>query len=429
MPADQYSNRASSLTPHSVEFLEQSGAWEHIDQDRTQPYNEMQVWDASNDATIRFDWKAEAERYNAPPRVVATMTENANLTRGLLKRIEELKAGESLFTNTKVASIEMGEDIPEGVDLSGWPIVSLESSSSSEPSKIAARLLVGADGFNSPVRSFAGINSHGWDYNRHGVVATLKVTIPEFLEETGAVLAYQRFLPQLGGPIAVLPLPDGHASLVWSTTTRNAAFLKSLEPNAFVTMINAALSLDQVDLQYMLSLEDNAAKKIVDEYQWRKSQISTRQEHNVVPGIVGVQEKSVASFPLRFRQATSLTGPRIALVGDAAHTIHPLAGQGLNLGLADARSLAETIAYSVEHGMDLGDPFALGRYSSDRFGKGLLMGGGVDALNWMYQFGSGDGIASRLVSNARGLGMKFFGSSIAAQTGLKGAIMRVAEGS
>jgi ubiquinone biosynthesis monooxygenase Coq6 len=429
MASNQFSNRASSLTPASVEFLEQSGAWNHIEQERIQPYNEMQVWDASNDAIMRFDWRAEAQRYNAPPRVVATMTENANLTRALLNRIHELDAEDCLMTTTKVGSVEMGGNEPDGADLSNWPILSLEAlGASPRAQKIAARLLVGADGFNSPVRTFAGISSHGWDYSRHGVVATLKVANSLLLEESGASIAYQRFLPQLGGPIAILPLPNGYASLVWSTTPANASFLKSIEPAAFVATVNAALRCSETDLVYMTSLGPQSTQQIISEYDWRNEHTKPTDTETLVPEVLEVQENSVASFPLRFRQATTLTGPRIALVGDAAHTIHPLAGQGLNLGLADARSLAETIAYAVEHGMDLGDSFALERYSSDRFGKGLLMGGGVDALNWIYQFGSGDGMLSSLISNARGLGMKAFSSNIAEQTGLKGAIMRVAEG-
>lgn len=388
----------------------------------------MEVWDAGNDASIQFDWAAEARRYNSIPRTVATMTENANLTSGLLKRIEEVGASDSLMSNTKVASIEMGQDDPEGLDLSNWPLLRLESSKSGTPSTIATRLLVGADGPNSPVRTFAGINSYGWDYDRHGVVATLEVKTPEFLEQSDAIVAYQRFIPELGGPIAILPLPNGRASLVWSTKTANASYLKSMSSNDFVSMVNAALRLEQADLSYMLTMNAKVNGKYEEELQWREKALDQRTMP-LVPRVVGVQEGSVASFPLRFRHATTLIGPRIALVGDAAHTIHPLAGQGLNLGLADARSLAETVAYSVEHGMDIGDSMALERYGSERFGKGLLMCGGVDALNWMYQLGTGNGIVSSVLSSARGMGMKFFGSSLAEQTGLKGRIMRVAEGS
>ncbi|KAH0842214.1 ubiquinone biosynthesis monooxygenase COQ6 [Fonsecaea monophora] len=447
LPEDKYSNRASSLTPSSVSFLETTGAWGHVDQSRVQAYDEMQVWDAANDATLQFDWTAETSKYNAPPSTVATMTENANLTRGLLERIAQLGAESSLFSNTSVSSITNGEDDPNGLNLSTWPVLALEpktpspsSPSSQHLSTIAARLLVGADGFNSPVRTFAGIASHGWDYNRHGVVATLTVQPADdslnaddfdlFSEEPlgNRATAYQRFLPELGGPIAILPLPNNHASLVWSTTPANAAYLKSLPPAAQLAMINAALRLSQTDIKYMFSLPcaEDAAAQHEDELRWRLQHTQPPPTARAPPIITGVQEKTLASFPLRLRHATSLTGPRVALIGDAAHTVHPLAGQGLNLGLGDAAALADAVAYAVEHGMDIGDAFALERYNAARFGKGLVMAGGVDALNWLYQMGSaGDGsMLSRLVGTARGLGMKVVGSGVV--PGLKSLIMKQA---
>ncbi|EXJ88499.1 hypothetical protein A1O1_05429 [Capronia coronata CBS 617.96] len=459
LPDDQYSNRASSLTPSSVSFLEETGGWRHVDQTRVQAYDEMQVWDASNDATLQFDWRADAQRYNAPPQTVATMTENANLTKGLLELIAELGAETALFSSTNVARITLGEDDPEGLNLSMWPVLHLESKSKSESESassqgkgtfsattIAARLLVGADGFNSPVRAFAGIESHGWDYQRHGVVATLSVQPVDGSNNSDSnsnsnidasfdlfsddplpnrATAYQRFLPQLGGPIAILPLPNNRASLVWSTTPRHATYLKSLSPLGQVSMINAALRLSQPDISYLFTLPPTAPEEHDAELRWRLQHTSAPPVARQPPIVTSVQEGSLASFPLRFRHAASLVSPRVALVGDAAHTVHPLAGQGLNLGLADARALAAMVAYAVEHGMDLGDPLALERYAADRFGKGLLMAGGVDALNSLYQIGGGgDGILSSLLGRARGLGMQFVDSGLV--PGLKGLIMKQA---
>ena len=104
-------------------------------------------------------------------------------------------------------------------------MVSLSEGESS-PQILGARLLVGADGFNSPVRAFTGISAPGWDYNRMGVVATLALSDGAASPlDTGRTTAYQRFLPSLGGPIALLPLPNNHASLVWSTTSANANYL------------------------------------------------------------------------------------------------------------------------------------------------------------------------------------------------------------
>jgi len=405
----------------------------------------MQVYDASNDASIQFDWKAEAEKYNAPPRTVATMTENSNLTKGLLDRISELQADSSLLISTSVASIENGDDDPEGLNLSSWPVLSLKASSGQVPSKIAARLLIGADGFNSPVRTFAGISSHGWDYSRHGVVATLATEPNEsdasidsfFTDEplTNRATAYQRFLPSLGGPIALLPLPNNHASLVWSTTHENAAYLKSLSPDSFIAMVNAAFRLTQTDLKYMLTLPANQSQSLGPESNPHTSELLWRTQHtpsplpahSMPPLITHLQPHTVASFPLRFRQASSYTAPRIALAGDAAHTIHPLAGQGLNLGLADAQALAHMIEYAVAHGQDLGDLMTLERYGRERWGKGLQMGGMVDALGRLYEFGGmTEGIVGEVSGWARGVGMKMLGSQWA--SGVRGWVMKQAEG-
>lgn len=434
----------------------------------------MQVWDAGNEASIQFDWQAEAVRYNAPQRTVATMTENANLSRALLKRIQELGAEDSLLPSTSVDRIDHGVDDAEGLNMSTWPVLSLKPSGPSEspstPRQIAARLLVGADGINSPVRTFAGINTNGWDYHRHGVVATLELepskdtqssadvdsALEDFLsdEETPSnsnpqidknlmpsnrATAYQRFLPSMGGPIAILPLPNNHASLVWSTTPQIANYLKSLSPSAFVATVNAALRLNQVDIKYMLSLPSTSPSSTdftkssssssythEDELRWRLTQTDPAPTTREPPLVRAVQPNTVASFPLRLRNATSYIVPRIALAGDAAHTIHPLAGQGLNLGLGDATALASTIQYAVEHGMDLGDLGMLEQYGSARYGKAVEMSSGVDALNWMFQLGgSGEGLVGSLIGRARGLGMQVVGSGWI--PGLKEIVMRRAD--
>ena len=167
MPSDQFSNRVSSLTPSSASFLRKIGAWEHLDVRRVQEYQEMQVWDGETGSRISFDHSWDTSAFE-DMRTVATMTENSNLVRALLRRISASgDEGLTLFSNTTVASIENGSDLQTaGPDLSAWPILSVKptgpGSETKEPSRIAARLLVGADGINSPVRSFADIPTQGW---------------------------------------------------------------------------------------------------------------------------------------------------------------------------------------------------------------------------------------------------------------------------
>ncbi|THX11720.1 ubiquinone biosynthesis hydrox [Aureobasidium pullulans] len=372
-----FSNRCSSLTPGSVKFLNEIGAWNHIATSRVQPYQAMQVWDGVSGSSISFDPSTTS---STVPDTVATMTENTNLTSALLARLGTLPPID-IMDKTRVEGIELGKET-EKMDLSNWPVVSLNNSR-----KLAARLLIGADGANSPVRTFAGIPSRGWDYNRHGVVATVQVEGANWGAH-GPRTAYQRFLPT--GPVALLPLPGNVATLVWSTTPEKAALLKSLSSTDFIAMVNAAFRLLPVDLDYLHTMKSGHA----DEYAWREASTAFNSER-IPQKISAVQDGSVASFPLRMRHADTYTGHRVALLGDAAHTIHPLAGQGLNQGLGDARSLAKHINFSLAVGKDIGSNWALDAYNSEQWAKNNAMLGTVDKLHKLYSAGSGPVVWAR----------------------------------
>jgi ubiquinone biosynthesis monooxygenase Coq6 len=403
LPPDRFSNRCSSLTPASAEYLNTIGAWSHIKRDRVQEYQEMQVWDGVTDARIEFDWPAGSANGNT----IAYMTENLNLTSGLLSRLDEL-GGASIFDKTKVENITYGEE-SEALDLREWPVVHLSGGTN-----IYARLLVGADGANSPVRTFAGIGTNGWDYERHGVVATLELEGDGWGGEHSKT-AYQRFLPT--GPVAMLPLPGNLSTIVWSTTPNKAALLKSLSPEDFTAMVNAAFRLSPTDLEFMHQLESGQ----FDELTWRLQHTPVNAEA-VPQTVIGVQEGTIASFPLKLRHADTYIGERIALVGDAAHTIHPLGGQGLNQGQGDVQSLVKTIEHAVSHGQDLGSILSLEAYNAERYAANHVLLGVCDKLHKVYSFESGP------IVHLRSLGLnavnslqplKSFFMSQAAGTGAK----------
>ncbi|KAK4128947.1 ubiquinone biosynthesis hydrox [Parathielavia appendiculata] len=401
LPPYRFSNRCSSLTPSSALFLDQIGAWRHLERDRVQAYQEMQVWDGVTGARIEFDWAPGSGP--AAGTTIAYMNENLNLTSGLLKRLEEL-GGVSMFDNARVEKIAYGEETDE-MDLREWPVVHLSGGQ-----QLSARLLVGADGANSPVRSFAGIEAHGWDYNRHGVVATLEME-GEGWGGGHTKIAYQRFLPT--GPVAMLPLPGNYSTLVWSTTPSNASLLKSLSAKDLIAMVNAAFRLSPTDLEYMHTQESGQA----DEYSWRLEH--TPFDCQAVPQtVVGVQEGSIASFPLKLRHADTYIAERVALVGDAAHTIHPLAGQGLNQGQGDVQSLAKTIEYAVSHGQDIGVTMSLEPYVSERYAANHVLLGVCDKLHKLYSVGSGPLVP------LRSLGL----SAVNAMNPLKNFLMNQAAG-
>ncbi|KAI5120265.1 hypothetical protein M0805_004601 [Coniferiporia weirii] len=377
-----FSNRVSSITNASRKFLGDTGAWDNVEESRVTRIEEMQVWDGVSDARINFNASDVGFGYNngqAPH--MATMAENLNLQRALLRSLETSGAVE-IMDKTKVDSIE--SDVERG----GWPLVH-----TSNGGILRARLLVGADGPNSPVRSYAGIESYGWAYDTRAIVATLNHAprLPGL--QTPNTTAYQRFLPT--GPIAFLPLSPTASSMVWSTKPSLATALAAVDPQVLVHMINAAFRLPEVSMRHLHRImleggEQTSPEALLDEIRWRERSHDIDQysayssltsdavgippidAESLPPVVTSIQPGTVASFPLRLTHADSYIGEgergsRTVLLGDAAHTIHPLAGQGLNMGLADAQSLAECIYSAVLVGGDIGSrttllPYARGRY-------------------------------------------------------------------
>lgn len=338
------------------------------------------------------------------------MTENANLTRALLIRLAALNPI-SFFDKTSVVSIDLGPPptANTSLNLSSYPHLTLSSGRT-----LAARLLVGADGLNSSARTFAGIDTRGWDYDRHGVVATVKLSATEHHDSppTTNATAYQRFLPS--GPIALLALPNGFATLVWTATPAQATRLKALASPDLAAMINAAFRLEPVDINYMFTIPSGQVSELL----WRESVNRIPNSSTLPDHVQDIQSHSVASFPLRFRHADSYISSRIALIGDAAHTIHPLAGQGLNMGIGDVSALAATIEDTVAHGGDIGVEMNLEGYPSNVYARNARMLGVVDKLHWLYAMEGWLGV------QVRGWGLK----GVDRLGGLKDVLMRAASG-
>ncbi|KAJ6591658.1 hypothetical protein DFH09DRAFT_1137615 [Mycena vulgaris] len=394
-----FSNRASSLTHKSQAFLKDIRAWEHVDEDRTCPIQDMQVWDGVSDARIEFS--ASLLGLGTPGQGMARMTENLNLQRGLLRHLSNIPEV-SILDKAKVQSIDHAEGS------SGWPLVHLDNGR-----VLRSRLLVGADGFNSPVRTFAQISSYGWAYNTQAIVATM--THPPRGAFMGPnTTAYQRFLPT--GPIAFLPLSPITSSLVWSTKPPLAAALIASGPSVLGSMINAAFRLPDVSMRYLngLILDAHASgtpatpPQIQAEIAWRErshgieetsayasSSLDTAKQgipptgaEFLPPLVTSLQPGTVASFPLRFNHTDSYLGEgqgsRTVLVGDAAHTVHPLAGQGLNLGLADVQCLSRCIQAALLQGGDVGSRTALLPYAQERYFENHKIMSVMDKLHKLY---------------------------------------------
>lgn len=191
---------------------------------------------------------------------------------------------------------------------------------------LKSSLIIGADGANSWVRQQAGIENDTRNYNQHAVVTTVKTSSPH--QET----AWQRFLPT--GPLAFLPLSNGYSSIVWSTTPEQAQELLDLNEKEFKSKLANAFDFKLGDV---------------------------------------IELGPRAAFPLKGQHAKHYVKPHLALVGDAAHTIHPLAGQGVNLGLADINKLVEVIIEDISNEKPIGSFKTLRRYERARRGDNLLM--------------------------------------------------------
>jgi 2-octaprenyl-3-methyl-6-methoxy-1,4-benzoquinol hydroxylase/2-octaprenylphenol hydroxylase len=218
---------------------------------------------------------------------------------------------------------------------------------------LAVRLLVAADGAGSPLRERAGIATHGRDYGQRAVVAHVATERPH------AHTAWQRFLPS--GPLALLPLADGRSSVVWSLPEAEARRVQALDEQAFLDELGMASD-------------------------FRLGRITSATPR--------------AAFPLKLQLADTYQGERFVLLGDAAHTVHPLAGQGVNLGLRDVAELRDTLVQAREQGRDIAAAHVLRRYARRRRSADTLDAYGFDALARIYGWQ-----APPLVA-ARGLGVR-----------------------
>ncbi|KAG6866539.1 hypothetical protein C0991_002024 [Blastosporella zonata] len=361
----------------------------------------MQVWDGISDARITFS--SSEIGLERPQEGMARLTENLNLQRGLLRRLEELPEVQ-VIDNTKVKSI-----LRDTEERGPWPLVHLDNGQ-----VLRARLLVGADGFNSPVRSYAKILSFGWSYETTGIVATMNHR-PRGAFQAPNTTAYQRFLPT--GPIAFLPLTPTVSSLVWSTQPRIASALMASEPAILASMINAAFRLPELSLRYLYDriIEAQANGKpltlseVQREIEWRERShaidpnsayasatanateevgIPASDSESVPPLVISLQYGTVATFPLKFNHTEAYIGEgqgsRTVLVGDAAHTVHPLAGQGLNMGLADVECLTRCIESALAQGGDVGSYTTLLPYAQERYLENHTLMGAIDKLHKLY---------------------------------------------
>jgi 2-octaprenyl-6-methoxyphenol hydroxylase len=316
--------RASAIAAAACRMLDQFGCWSEIEPE-AQPMTEMIVTDSRSSDPVRpvfltFDGEV------APGEPFAHMVANTVMNRALRRRASDL-----------------GIDIIEGVAVQGFDVTGAGVTVHlADGVTIDARLLVAADGVKSRLRDMAGIKTVHWDYGQSGIVCTVGHERPH----NGR--AEEHFLP--AGPFAILPLkPDdkggNRSSIVWTERTADAERL-----------------VQEDELVFETELEQRFGLKL---------------------GEIRVESKPRA-WPLGLTLARDFIKPRFALCGDAAHGIHPIAGQGLNLGFRDAAALAEVVVEADRMGQDIGSIDVLERYQMWRRFDTFQMGVTTDVLNRMF---------------------------------------------
>ncbi|PIO30322.1 Ubiquinone biosynthesis monooxygenase COQ6, mitochondrial [Aquarana catesbeiana] len=392
---EQFSNRVSSITPGSATLLASFGAWDHICAMRMKPYKRMQVWDACSDALITFDKEGLED--------MGYIVENDVITAALTKQLDAMADRIEVLYRSRAVNYTWPAPYPDK-EGSSWVQIQL-----ADGQKLHTKLLIGADGQNSMVRSTAGMKTIQWSYNHVAVVATLQLS-----ELTDNNVAWQRFLPT--GPIALLPIgtsvgraysgtegplvaevvttqripvhymlifqvmkvSDTCSSLVWSTSPEHAAELLNMDDENFVDAVNSAFWSSEYHSEF-ISSANSVLRSIVSLLM--PSGTPARQ---LPPSVSAVGEKSRAAFPLGLGHAPEYVRQRVALIGDAAHRVHPLAGQGVNMGFADVASLLNHLSSAAFDGRDLGSLRHLLAYETERQRQNLPLMAAIDLLKRLY---------------------------------------------
>lgn len=316
----RFDGRASAITTSGRRMFEALGLWQKV-AGEAQPMQSIIVTDSATPEAAR-PVLLHFDADDMPGGPSAHMIENRFLYGAML---EEALASPHI-------RLAVGQPVQDYRLGPGLARVTL-----ADGAELAAPLIVAADGRNSPAREAAGIRLIGWPYDQMGIVVTVEHDLPH------EGRAEEHFTPS--GPFAILPLPGNRSSLVWTERTREAERILALDDHGFA---------DELTRRFGSHL--GAVR--------------------VISGRHG--------YPLAMFLAAEFTGQRLALVGDAAHVLHPLAGLGFNLGLRDVAALAECVADAVALGLDIGSAGVLDRYARWRRFDTVATGATMDAMNRLF---------------------------------------------
>ncbi len=326
----EYNLRVCAISAASERLLKNLGVWQEILARRVSPYEHMHVWDGR--VSLDFDAADSGQAY------LGHIVENNLINTCLIMQCQS-QSNIRLLMPSRLSAMTWVDNRVQ---------IKLDSGD-----EIRSSLVIAADGGNSQLRCLSRIKSDHHDYQQTGIVARVRTGLSH--QNT----AWQHFL--VGGPLALLPLPDGSCSIVWSADSMRAKELLLLDDAAF------------------------------------SEQLANAFEHRL--GSIEVLSPR-AGFPLVLANARRYVKDRIVLLGDAAHRVHPLAGQGVNLGFQDVAELSSTLLESVGNGRDIADPLYLRRYARRRRAEVSLMLAGMDGIQRIFTS------RRRLVQKSRRFAMK-----------------------
>ena len=312
--------RVYAFAPDNAALLDSLGVWDSVRDARVQAYRRMRVWDASGGGELSFD----ADLLGRDQ--LGWIVENNLLTDRLWAALPA--AGVRLHCPARVESMEQGD---ASTDASG---VRLRLD---DGTRLEARLAIAADGADSTLRQLAGLQVSAHDYRQRGVVAFEETEKPH--EQT----AWQRFLPS--GPLAFLPFVDGRSSIVWTLPNEEADRVLALQDDAFGRELTSAF-----------------------EARLGEARAVSRR----------------VAFPLRRQLADAYVSGKVLLMGDAAHVVHPLAGQGVNLGLRDVARLRDAIADAQSRRADWSSPHRLARWARECRSENAAAAYAFDGINQVF---------------------------------------------
>ena len=340
---DDVDLRVVALAPDARDLLDELDAWTTISSSRAGSYRHMRVWDALAPGELAFD---AADRGEA---ALGWIVENKLIQHALWQAIGGISCGSGFSRDAYPSSRSTSQGIAAEAALTVphlyCPAEVAEIANGTDAvtatladgTRLRAKLLIAAEGAESSIRTRLGIAFEGRDYRQRAVVAHVAT------ERAHENTAWQRFQP--GGPLAFLPLADGRCSIVWSLPEAEAARIFALDDATFRAELGCA-------------------------FDFRLDAITASTPRAV--------------FPLRMRLAERYVAGRCVLAGDSAHVVHPLAGQGMNLGFRDVACLRRVLRDARERGSDIGAVHVLRRYECERRSESTLAARGLDAIERVF---------------------------------------------